>query len=266
MVPLSRLPEYFSERGWTSPGNAFKGPFQYAVGTDMHIFDYLETKPKLQQAFNTTMTISGRRGEAPWYTYYPVNERLNDVSSTDALLVDVGGGQGADLVAFKKAHPNVTGKLILEDQPAVIASADAESLSTSGIEAIPHDFFRPQPVKNARCYYLRTVLHDWPDLQALEILGHIKEAMGRGSVLLIEDRVLPEKDVPLESALADWNMMVTFASMERRLAEWVDLLAKAGFRLVKLWRPEGEAKLENTALLEAVRENEHSTRTEDRQS
>ena len=255
MIPLSRLPEFFAERGWKSPEDAFNGPFQYAVDTDKHIFDYIVTKPRLQQAFNTTMALSHRRRGPSWYTFFPVNDRFSNASPTEDLLVDVGGGQGTDLFGFRKAYPEISGKLVLQDLPAVISSTDVDTLSTFGIEAIPHNFFHPQPIKNARFYYLRTVLHDWPDVQAREILVNIKDAMGPRGVLLIEENVLPEEDVPLESAYADLIMMIGFASMERRLAEWKDLLGKAGLRLEKSWRPEGQERSGSTALLEAVRDD-----------
>ncbi len=258
MIPLSHLPDYFSERGWKSPEDAFNGPFQYATGTKMHIFDYLATKPKLQQAFTTTMTLSHRRRGPPWYTYFPVNARLSNASPSDVLLVDVGGGQGSDLIAFQKAHPNVSGRLILQELPTVIAATNGDTLTASGIEAISHDFFKSQPIKNARCYYLRTVLHDWPDIQALKILGHIKEAMRQGCILLIEENVLLEKDASLESGYADFTMMVCFASMERRLEEWADLLRKAGLRLERVWKPEASDGRDTTALLEVVRDDGQS--------
>ncbi len=261
MIPLSHLPDYFSERGWKSPDDAYNGPFQYAMRTDLHMFDYLATKPKLQQAFTTTMTLSHRRRGAPWYTYFPTNEKLSNALPSDILLVDVGGGQGDDLVAFKKAHPELSGRLILQDLPAVISVTNPNTLSSSGIEAIPHNFFHPQPIKNARCYYLRTVIHDWPDSQALEILGHIKEVMGSEGVLLIEENVVSEEGMSLESGCADLTMMVCFASMERRLVQWRDLLGKAGLRLEKVWKPEGQEGSGTSALLEAVRDDKQSTKT-----
>ena len=262
MISLSHLPDYFPERGWKSPDDAYNGPFQYAMGTDLHMFDYLATNPKLQQAFTTTMTLSHRRRGAPWYTYFPANEKLSNALPSDILLVDIGGGQGDDLVAFKKAHPKLSGRLILQDLPAVISIINPNALSSCAIEAIPYNFFHPQPIKNARFYYLRTVLHDWPDAQALEILGHIKEAMGPESVLLIEENVLPEEGMSLESGCGDLIMMVCFASMERRLLQWKDLLNKAGLRLEKMWKPEGREGSGTSALLEAVTDDGQWTETE----
>ncbi|KAG6354382.1 hypothetical protein INS49_004399 [Diaporthe citri] len=36
----------------------------------------------------------------------------------------------------------------------------------SRVELQVHDFFTPQPVKGARAYFTRSVLHDWPDEQS----------------------------------------------------------------------------------------------------
>lgn len=58
------------------------------------------------------------------------------------------------------------------------------------IELQVHDFFTPQPIKGARAYFMRSVLHDWPDEQCRKILGHLKDAMDPGySKILISDCV-----------------------------------------------------------------------------
>jgi hypothetical protein len=51
---------------------------------------------------------------------------------------------------------------LLEGLPQVVNKV---SEACPGIEVLGYDFFTAQPVKSARAYYLRTVLHDWPDTQ-----------------------------------------------------------------------------------------------------
>ena len=60
--------------------------------------------------------------------------------------------------------------------------------------------FSSKPEKGARVYYMRTVLHDWPDKQALEALARIKEAMASDSVLILNENTLPEENVMAFSA------------------------------------------------------------------
>lgn len=56
---------------------------------------------------------------------------------------------------------------------------------------LAHDFFTPQPVRNASVFLLRVVLHDWPDAFAQKILLRLREAATPSSRLLIADFILP---------------------------------------------------------------------------
>jgi hypothetical protein len=53
--------------------------------------------------------------------------------------------------------------------------------------ALVHDFFNPQPVKNAAVYFLRGIVHNWSDTQARQILSHLREAAAPTSKLVIFD-------------------------------------------------------------------------------
>ena len=205
------------------------------MSTKLHYFDWLKTNPKRQNAFNTVMGISrAHRGEE-WFDFYPVEKKLfQGLDRSRVLLVDIGGGLGHDLVAFKNRFSDPPGYLVLQDLPGVI---DSIKDLPSGIKAIPHDFFTSQPVKNAKVYYLRTILHDWPDKQAREILGSIRVSMGNDSILLINENVLPESNVPLYSAELDVSMMALFSSLDRTRPQFQSLLDSAGFQVVNIWTP-----------------------------
>lgn len=154
---LSRLPGYFERNGFKNPDDAHDDPFQHTMETKLHYFDWLQSKPKLQTAFNTTMGMQRMERGEDRFNFYPVEKKLLLKSSSEPLLVDVGGGRGYDLIAFRGKYPNLLGKLILQDIPIVID--DIKDLP-SGIEAMKHDFFYPQPVIGAKAYHSRTVLHD----------------------------------------------------------------------------------------------------------
>ena len=234
MDVLAKLPEYLGQKGFRNPSDAFDGPFQYARGTKIHYFEWLKSHPRYQTAFNTVMGIARiNRGEE-WFDFYPVEERLH-VAGDMPLLVDIGGGLGHELRTLKSRFPNLHGRLLVQDLPVVI---DNVKDLPSGIEAMKHDFFTPQPVKDAKAYYLRAVLHDWPDKQVREILKHIRAAMNKESILLINENVLPESNVPLYPAMLDLSMMAFFSSLERTRPQFKDLLHSAGFRVLKVWTPE----------------------------
>ena len=51
-----------------------------------------------------------------------------------------------------------------------------------------HNFFSPQPVKNADIFLLRYILHDWSNKGAIEILRRLREAAipGKTKVVVID--------------------------------------------------------------------------------
>lgn len=234
------LPDYFAEKGYKSPNDTYDGPFQYAMKTDKHYFAWMAERPHLQHAFNVTMALHPLNRGLQWFDFYPAEEKLRVKSPSDVLLVDVGGGKGHDLASFRRRFPKLPGKLILQDIPAVIEDAGREELP-EGIEKMGHDFFTTQPVKGAKAYYLRTVLHDWPDKQARIILEKLRDAMTKDSVLLIYENTMPDANVPIFSAWLDFTMLATLAALERTVTQFKELLESAGFQLVQVWQPKAGA-------------------------
>ncbi|TGO82951.1 hypothetical protein BPOR_0728g00020 [Botrytis porri] len=177
---VAALLTYFAQKGYQSPNDAYDGPFQFARQTDLRCFDWMATQPRIQHAFNTVMTIPRTTGRAAWYEYFPVAEKLKVETPSDRLIVDIGG----------------------EDIPVVVSSVAQGSLP-DGIEAQSYDFFKPQPICNAKAYFLADVLHDWPDTQASVILEQFKDAIGKESVLLINENLMQEENASFESAYTD---------------------------------------------------------------
>ncbi|QKX61133.1 uncharacterized protein TRUGW13939_08280 [Talaromyces rugulosus] len=248
MQITAKLFDYFELNGYKNPEDTYDAPFQLAYNTKSHYFEWLNQNPTVQQAFNSVMTQAQQYRGADWFDIYPVREKLH-VPTDRVLLVDIGGGVGHDIMAFKKRFPDLPGKLVLQDLPQVIDGINEPLLE--GVTAIGHSMFEPQPVRGAKAYYMRTVLHDFPDKQALEALAHIREAMTEDSVLFIHEHTMTDGlDVPPIAATLDIHMMEVFSSLERTEREWVALLEKAGFRMVKVWNEDSAGQ--PTALFEAV--------------
>ncbi|KAF2737233.1 o-methyltransferas-like protein [Polyplosphaeria fusca] len=238
---IANLPEYLENSGYKNPSDAYDGPWQFSTKSKQHYFEWLAGRPRIQEAFNATMAISRMQRGQEWFEFYPVQERLLDKKS-QVVMVDIGGGLGHDTVNFQKAFPGAEGKLVFTDLPAVIEAVKREQLPQE-IEAVPHDFFRslPSSLHGAKAYYLRTVLHDWPDKQALQILGNIKDSMAKDSVILINENAMPDEGVGLYQAELDLLMMGAFASLDRTVAQFGNLLDRAGFKLVQVWKPKDYA-------------------------
>jgi hypothetical protein len=242
-----KLFDYFELNGYQSPDDASHAPFQLAYNTESHYFEWLSQNADKQEVFNSVMTQSQQHRGADWFEIYPVQEKLH-ASPDQVLLVDIGGGVGHDIIAFQKRFPNLTGKLVLQDLPQVINTI--KDPLPGGISAIGHNMFEQQPINGAVAYYMRTVLHDFPDKQALDALARIHDAMTQDSFLFIHEHIMPDSsDVPPIAATLDIHMMEIFSSLERTEKEWVSLLESAGFRVAKVWKEDSFGQ--STALFEA---------------
>jgi demethylsterigmatocystin 6-O-methyltransferase len=108
--------------------------------------------------------------------------------------------------------------------------------SVDGIEFQAHDFFTAQPIREAKFYYLRHILHDWTDEDCVRILSNIVPAMGSESRILIDEVVLPETKVPWQVAMMDIAMMASLGGIERSREDWTKLLESAGLKIADMHR------------------------------
>ncbi|KAJ6607417.1 S-adenosyl-L-methionine-dependent methyltransferase [Mycena sp. CBHHK59/15] len=178
------------------------------------------------------------------------------------VICDVGGGNGHATVELLKAFPLL--KFVVQDLPGVIDQGKkfirAEITDPNlrkRVEYVPLNFFEGIPVQECDFYYVRHVLHDWPDPACQQILGSIRKAMKPSSRLLINEFVLqslvrdsaydqildraPEPLLPnygmgnIRAYAQDITMMAFLNSKERTLQEFIDLGVRSGFKFVKLW-------------------------------
>jgi hypothetical protein len=136
-----KAPKYFKEAGYRSPTSISDGIVQYAFQTKLPVFQYLSSMPSVLKDFNTFMgNTMGARNY--WVDWYPCHEQILDgATSEGALIVDVGGGKGHDVDAFRVKFPG-SGRLVVQDLGPVIEGI--ESLD-GAIERQVSDFFTPQP-------------------------------------------------------------------------------------------------------------------------
>lgn len=150
------------------------------------------------------------------------------------VLADVGGGQGELLAGILAANPNMRG--ILFDQPHVVAGA-APVLERAGVadrcDVIGGSFFETVP-RGADAYLLKSVIHDWDDPPAIEILRQCRAAIAdTGKLLLVEYLVRPGNE-PDPLKFRDLMMLVMVGGRERTAEDFQRLYAEAGFRLTEI--------------------------------
>lgn len=119
---------------------------------------------------------------------FSLKEHLGaDVKAGTPVFVDVGGSFGQQCARLKAKYPDLLGKVVCQDLPATLEHAP----QIPGVEFMAQDFFKPNAVKGAKFYYLRTVLHDWPEDQCVEILSRLRDACAEASRILIDEMCCP---------------------------------------------------------------------------
>ncbi|KAL4892622.1 S-adenosyl-L-methionine-dependent methyltransferase [Aspergillus ambiguus] len=223
---FQKTPEYLQAINYRNPEDPTFAPLQYTHNVKQDGFFWLQDHPAALTRFNDFM--EGHRANRPhWGDWYPVQERIIDGAVKDprrALLVDIGGGRGHDLMLFRDRFPDAPGKLVLEDLPSVVDEA-TQTWKAAGIEAIKHDFFKePNPVRGARAYYFKYIFHDWSDDKARILLRHF---------------ILPDRNARMLHGVTDMAVMAFCAGMERTRAQWKNLLEPLGLE-TQFWTCEGD--------------------------
>lgn len=79
-------------------------------------------------------------------------------------------------------------------------------------------------------YYMRMIMHDYPDEKCRLLLRNTRAAMSETSVILIDEVIVPAKGAHENSTDMDITMMCSHAGMERTEAQWQDLFASVGLK------------------------------------
>ncbi|KAK0214389.1 O-methyltransferase-domain-containing protein [Armillaria fumosa] len=180
-----------------------------------------------------------------------------------ATVCDVGGGIGSISMRLAESHTHL--RIILQDLPAQIQSAKNDiwpklcpaAIETGRVNFEARDFLVESPVEGCDVYYLKHVLHNWPDKECKMILTGVKNAMTQRSRLLIHEHLLQHAN--RENTLApglkaaphpllpnygagrirlynlDLAVMCLFNGQERRLDQIVELCRESGLNVLRVW-------------------------------
>ncbi|KAK5128868.1 hypothetical protein LTR85_000201 [Meristemomyces frigidus] len=211
-----------------------RSPIQHVFGDTM--FGVLSKDPRRKKIFDDYMEARRYSTEPKWFEIFPAGQKFAGelkAKSDEVQLVDVGGGKGHDIALFRQRFPDLAGRLILQDLPRTFSSLTEKP---PGVELMEHDFFTEQPVKGARVYFLRSIMHDWADEECIKILGHIVAAMHpEKSRILIDDFVVPDTKVDWLTASLDMCMWLFFSGIERTMSQWQRLFDVVGLEVVDVW-------------------------------
>ncbi len=196
--------------------------------TGMDAFEFFQQNTAENEAFNAAMTAFSSH----------LTQGVMEVCDfgESGTLADVGGGHGALLTTILQRHRGLRG--IVFDLPHVVAGAKQriESLGlASRCEAVGGDFFEGVPPADS--YVMKSIIHDWEEPQAITILKNCAKAMRgqNGKVILVEHVIFPGNE-PDMAKWIDMEMLAMAGGRERTEAEYAELFAKAGLRLVRVIR------------------------------
>ena len=142
----NELPALLSETAYQNPMDASHTALQRAFKSPgIHMFGLMQKQPGVFKAFNTYMSVQ-REGRPNFADFFPVERQLIDGLSgapNAVLFVDVGGGQGQEIVELRRKLPTLPGRTILQDLPEIIQATP----KSKDMEATEHNFFEPQPIR-----------------------------------------------------------------------------------------------------------------------
>jgi hypothetical protein len=217
----SAVPEVWDSIGeLTETVRTGEAPFVRRHG---NTYNFLSAHPEASAAFDALMV--GNHGGAASAV------AASDELPTTGTVVDVGGGKGTFLAAILHARPALRGVLL---DLARTVDAATEYLTADGVaercQIVAGDFFKAVP-PGGDAYLLASVIHNWDDGEAADILRTVRAAIPERGRLLLVEVVLPDDDRPHPGKDLDVRMLTMHGGKERSLSEYSELLGRAGFRL-----------------------------------
>ncbi|EPQ51575.1 O-methyltransferase [Gloeophyllum trabeum ATCC 11539] len=246
--------------------SSIHAPVQEAFNTDLQFFTWIE-QPGNERRFKRYPAAI--RGTSLWNGPSAILKGYDWGSLTsDDLIVDVGGGAGMPSMYIARANPNV--KIVIQEREQVAEQGKMfwsetypDAFNSGRVSFQVHEFFEPQPQKNASVFVLRTILHDWPDSDCEVILRHLRAAATPRTRLVIGDYLISyacpdtgaagslagykpiEAPPPLLANLGkasatayalDMSMFTNFNGQERTLRHFLDLTARCGWQAIQVYR------------------------------
>ncbi|MEV5152178.1 methyltransferase [Streptomyces werraensis] len=197
------------------------GQAQAALGSS--IFDYFQTHAEEGALFSAAMTNLSTP---------VIREAVAALEMTGVeTVVDVGGADGAFVLAIMEAHPQVRGTVL--ELPHAVPGAEAAAKQRGleeRFEAVTGDYLAAVPAGDL--HLLKYILHDLDDASAVGVLRNCRETLRPGGRIVVVDMVIGERDNGF-GPLMDIAMLTMMGSRERTMTEFDALFAKAGLRRVR---------------------------------
>lgn len=225
---------------WPGSQDLQRAPYSLAHNTSLSFFDHIAAQPDRARQFADSMNfLMNNPALSSEYVF-----AYDWAKHSEGTVIDVGGSHGN--IAFPIAQRFPKMKVIVQDRPEVVATAPVGRWLNVTFET--HDFFATQPHQGADVYFLRYILHDWPESYCLRILEALIPALRTGSRIVIMDAIVPEPGTlgklgERRITSSDLVMKALFNARERTEGEWRSLIRqvdpKCRMKVAEVLQPKG---------------------------
>jgi demethylspheroidene O-methyltransferase len=181
-----------------------------------------QLSPEQVASYSALMTASQPAVAEQALDAYPIERHR--------ALLDVGGGEGAFLMAAGERAPDL--QLMLFDLPAVAQRAQARFEHAGLLErASVHsgDFLRDPLPQGADIISLVRIVHDHDDESALALLRNVRKALPKDGALLIIEAMSGVKGAESVAAYYDFYTLAMGRGQPRTFEQISSLLKRSGF-------------------------------------
>ncbi|KAJ4490570.1 S-adenosyl-L-methionine-dependent methyltransferase [Lentinula aciculospora] len=178
-------------------------PFNIAYNTPKKMWEWTEEPGRevVSRRFTSAIKDTARAMYPPEIFTSGLD---GNILQPNDVIVDVGGGVGSVTLTLQKAYPDL--RYVVQDLEQQIVAArkfwdenNLRAITTGQVQLQAHDFFKPQPVKDAAVYFLRQIIHDWPDEEYRKILTNLRSAAGAHSKLVLFEMLAKHVTEDLDS-------------------------------------------------------------------
>jgi hypothetical protein len=205
------------------------------------IFEFLakEENKEAAQNFNDAMTSYST------YCSLPIANAVD--FGRFNTITDIGGGLGFLLFTILDKYPTIKHGTCF-DLPGVVKDSkgknefEKNNISKDRYEYRGGDMFDPTTIPQTDAYIMKSVIHDWPDDRAIDILKSIRTAVnGKQITLFLVEWVILSDDVQDQflhrhTHAMDLQMMIVGTSKERTQKQYEYLFEQSGFQFEHLYR------------------------------
>lgn len=131
------LPEFLKETGYQNEPKS--SAFQKALGTELELYPWLKERPNALKNFQAAMRLNK---DVNSMDVVPFDDSVSG-GHDGVVFVDIGGNVGHQAAEVLSKHPELAGRVMVQDRGEVIQSHP----DVKGIQWLEHDFFQTQPVK-----------------------------------------------------------------------------------------------------------------------